>query len=927
MSDRNLRLQVILSAVDKLTRPFKGAQAANKRLAETLRQSRQQLRDLNQQAGRIEGFRKARRQLTDTQQAYRSATERVAALSRALNASSAPTQVQIRQLQQAKNAAKQLKDKTQSLNQSLQHQRDALRASGISTNQLGQAQRRINADISRTTGTLQQQQQQLERLNQQEKRLATARSRYQKMKDVRNQMAATGAAATAAGVGTLYSAKRVMMPGYDFEVGMSKVQALTRLDKNSPELKQLREQSRHLGATTAFTANQVAQGQSFYAMAGFKPDQIRAAMPGTLSMSLAGDTDLATTADIGSNILTGFKLKSEEMGRVSDVLVGAFTRSNTNLMMLGDTMKYVAPVAAGLGVDIETAAAATGKLGDAGIQGSMAGTSLRSILGRLAEPPAAAAKALAKLSVQTKDAKGNLRGLPDILTELNAKTAKMGNAQRAGIFKAIAGEEAFSALSVLSDQAGSGELQKLIKELKNAQGEAKKVADTMTDNLDGDLKGLSSAWEDLGIQIFGSVDSPLRGITQRITKIISKTGEWMKANPELTKTLTMVGIGLGVILTVFGAITLALAAMLGPLAIVKFSLSILGIKGAGSMERLGKAAAFLGKGFKWLAKKGGGAFKLLGSAFKILAGVIRGATALMMANPILAILGMIALAAWLIYDNWETLGPWFKKLWDDISTYVSTAWESIKQKILTRWEEIKLSISAKWVAIRQYISTKWNEIVEDTKKLPERFKQFGTEIIEKLIAGIKAKWKELKKNVSELGTQIKDAVTPDFMKVQSQNPDVKKALDSYRENTRPHANPFAAFAGPHDTGGYIPAGKFGLVGEYGPELINGPTRVTSRRQTAALAAMAALSMGAAASVNANAPLHPHSLPAAEYQHSSVSVTNQIQGKHHSAYEIHIHATPAQSAQDIARAVALELDRREQQQRARARSTFSDREDY
>ncbi|MDC9622746.1 phage tail tape measure protein, partial [Xenorhabdus sp. XENO-7] len=96
---------------------------------------------------------------------------------------------------------------------------------------------------------------------------------------------------------------------------------------------------------------------------------------------------------------------------------------------------------------------------------------------------------------------------------------------------------------------------------------------------------------------------------------------------------------------------------------------------------------------------------------------------------------------------------------------------------------------------------------------------------------------------------------------------------------------------------------------------------------AALAAMAALSMGAAASVNANAPLHPHSLPAAEYQHSSVSVTNQIQGKHHSAYEIHIHATPAQSAQDIARAVALELDRREQQQRARARSTFSDREDY
>ncbi|MDE9537223.1 phage tail tape measure protein, partial [Xenorhabdus bovienii] len=133
------------------------------------------------------------------------------------------------------------------------------------------------------------------------------------------------------------------------------------------------------------------------------------------------------------------------------------------------------------------------------------------------------------------------------------------------------------------------------------------------------------------------------------------------------------------------------------------------------------------------------------------------------------------------------------------------------------------------------------------------------------------------------------------------------------------------------TGGYIPAGKFGLVGEYGPELINGPARVTSRRQTAALAAMAALSMGAmgaAASVNANAPLHPHSLPAAEYRTPAVSVTNPPGDSHRqTVYEIHIHATPAHSAQDIARMVAQEMDRREQQQRARARSTFSDREDY
>ncbi|WP_340610810.1 phage tail tape measure protein [Xenorhabdus bharatensis] len=963
MSDRNLRLQVVLNAVDKLTRPFKSAQETNKRLAETIKQSRQQLRELNQQAGKIDGFRKTKRQLADAEQAYQRATDRVTALSRAFNATANPTQTQIRQLQQAKNAARQFKDKTQSLSQSLQRQRDALRESGISTHRLGEAQRRINGDISRTTGALERQQQQLERLRQQEQRMAAAKSRYQKMKDVRNQVATTGAAATAAGVGTLYSAKRVMMPGYDFEVGMSKVQALTRLDNNSPELKKLREQARELGKSTQFTANQVAQGQSFYAMAGFNPDQIRKAMPGTLSMSLAGDTDLATTADIGSNILTGFKLKSDDMGRVSDVLVGAFTRSNTNLTMLGETMKYVAPVAAGLGVDIETAAAATGKLGDAGIQGSMAGTALRSILGRLAEPPTAAAKALKKLSIQTKDAKGNLRALPDILTELNAKTAKMGNAERAGIFKAIAGEEAFSALSVLADQAGSGELQKLTKELKNAQGEAKKVADTMTNNLDGDLKALSSAWEDLGIQIFGGVDSPLRGITKRITRIISKTGEWMKANPELTKTLTMVGIGLGVILTLFGAITLALAALLGPLVMVRFGLSVLGIKGAGSMGRLRKGASQLGKGLIWMSQKGMTGIKLLGKGMQwmgkrglagakllgkgmlwmgkmSLAGLkllgrgllflgkgIMWLGRLMLMNPILLVISLIALGAYLIWKNWDKLGPWFKQLWDNISEYVSTAWQNIKQKISGKWEEIKQDTRNKWEGIKKTISDKWNEIVEDTKKLPEKFKQFGTEIIEKLINGIKEKWKALKQSIANLGTELKDAITPDFMKTQTTKPDVKQALDAYH-NTN-NANPMAGFFGAFDRGGAIPAGKFGLVGEHGPELINGPVRVTSRRQTAALASMAAaaLSMGVSTVSAQPAPLHPYSLPVAQYQNAGVTVNHSTQHSDRPAYEIHIHPTPAQSAQDIAQAVARELDRREQQRRARARSAFADREEF
>ncbi|MDM3565511.1 phage tail tape measure protein, partial [Proteus vulgaris] len=362
----NLKLQVVLSAVDKLTAPFRSAQESNKRLASAVRQSRDSLKTLNQQASQIDGFRKIKQQLTSTQQAYQSATQRVATLAKEIANTENPTKKQLEAFKKAQREAGQLKTKYEQLQQSAQRQRSALQANGISTNQLGQAQRRLNGDIERTTQQLRRQENQLRRSAEQERRMAAAKSQYQKTLDVRNKMAGAGATMTATGAGMLYSAKQTLMPGYEFNVGMSKVQALTRLDKNSDEFKMLREQARELGATTAFTANQVAQGQAFYAMAGFKPEQIKNAMPGTLAMSLAGDIDLGTTADIGSNILTGFKLDSDQMGRVSDVLVGAFTRSNTSLTMLGDTMKYVAPVASGLGVDLETAAAATGKLGDAG---------------------------------------------------------------------------------------------------------------------------------------------------------------------------------------------------------------------------------------------------------------------------------------------------------------------------------------------------------------------------------------------------------------------------------------------------------------------------------------------------------------------------------------------------------------------------------
>ncbi|HBC6052120.1 TPA: phage tail tape measure protein [Proteus mirabilis] len=939
----NLKLQVVLSAVDKLTAPFRSAQESNKRLASAVRQSRDSLKNLNQQASQIDGFRKIKQQLTSTQQAYQSATQRVATLAKEIANTENPTKKQLEAFKKAQREAGQLKTKYEQLQQSVQRQRSALQANGISTNQLGQAQRRLNGDIERTTQQLRRQENQLRRSAEQERRMAAAKSQYQKTLDVRNKMAGTGATMTATGAGMLYSAKQTLMPGYEFNVGMSKVQALTRLDKNSDEFKMLREQARELGATTAFTANQVAQGQAFYAMAGFKPEQIKNAMPGTLAMSLAGDIDLGTTADIGSNILTGFGLSSDEMSRVSDTLVGVFTRANVNLAMLGDTMKFVAPPASSLGVDLETTAAAAGKLGDAGIQASTAGTSLKSIFGRLAAPTSEVSKALKEINLKTTDSKGNFREFTEILVELDKKTKGMGNAQRAGLFKKLAGEEAFSSLMVLADQASTGSLQKLIAELKASKGEAQKVAGTMTDNLSGDMKNLQSAWEDLGIQIFDGIDSPLRQISQSITRVISKVGVWMKENPELAKTLTMIGLAIAGIITTLGILSLSIAAMLGPLAAAKLSLSILGIKGGSALTLLLKPIKLLGSAFLGLGKA-------------------------MLANPILLAIAAIAGAFYLVYKNWDTIGPYVYKVWDTVKKYTAIAWQALKDTIKSAWEAIKYiffnwtplgliikhwdsivsytqttwtmiktkisdvwegikttlkngwnnivkSVQETWETIKTTISTKWDEIVEDTKALPAKFLQFGSDLIDAIIQGIKNKWTDFKNSIGELATAAKEALTPEFMK--SNDPKVQSALDSYNSN----------FAGMYDSGGYIPRGKFGIAGENGPEIVEGPANITSRKHTAMLAA-AALSLGSAFSLQAqNAPLHPHSLPVENYRPAPANVNIQQQ-RYQGApahYEINIHPQPNQSAQDIAQLVIAEIERREREKQARLNSRYQDSE--
>lgn len=703
----DLKMEVILQAIDRATRPIRAITQGSVGLGRALKDSRDQLKAMQAQQRDISSWRTMRTAAGQTEQSLQQARDRVKELGRQMAANGVPTRQMQRDLQGAIRAATALKREHQEQQTQLQGLRGKLNAAGISTRTLSTHERELRSRIEHTNKSIADQTKRMQALAQQSKRLAQARAQYDKTQQLAGSMAGSGAAGLASGSGILYAGARLLAPGLDFDASMSKVQSLTRLDKNSPELAALREQARQLGASTQFTAGQSADAQGFLAMAGFNPNAIRAAMPGMLSLAKAGDSELAETADIASNILTGFNLQAADMGRVGDVLVGAFTRSNTNLQMLGETMKYVAPVAAGVGQDIETMAAMAGKLGDAGIQGSMGGTALRAIISRLAAPPKMAAEALDSLGISAKDAQGNMRDMPTVLQEIYEKTKAMGDAERAGFLKGIAGEEAFSGLQVLVQQAGNGELQKFIGTLREARGEAEQTAKVMADNMRGDLDALNSAWEDLGIQLQTQQDGPLRSITQGITRVIGSIKTWVEQNPALASQLVKMAAGLGLIMATMGGLTLMLASILGPFAMVRYGMMLLGIKSLGAVTALKSVGSVL----LWIGR-------------------------LAMANPIGLLITALVVGAVLIYKNWDAVKAYLLGLWDELQAGFSGGLGGIAATILN-FSPLGLFHRA-MAGVLSYFGV----------DIPAKFTDFGGMLMDGLVNGI----------TSSLG-RVKDAIT------------------------------------------------------------------------------------------------------------------------------------------------------------------------
>ncbi|MFJ5161120.1 phage tail tape measure protein [Pantoea sp. NPDC088449] len=554
----NLKVQVLLNAVDKATRPFKTIEKATKGLTSEIRQTQTSIKELDAQAAKIDGFRKASAQLAVTNQSLKDAKAEAESLAVAFKNTERPTTQQARALEKARQAASELQTKSNTLRQSVQQQRQALTEAGISTRSLSTEQQRLKSASAQAAVSLSRQKQELQRLNAQQERLNQTSERYRRGQElsakVRNVSAAGIGAATVGGM----AAKTLLTPGFDFAQKNSELQAVLGLAKDSAEMTALRAQARQLGDTTAASSDDAAGAQIIIAKSGGDAAAIQAVTPVTLNMALANKRTMEENAGLLMGMKSAFELSNDKVAHIGDVLSMTMNKTAADFDGMSDALTYAAPVAKNAGVSIEETAAMVGALHDAKITGSMAGTGSRAVLSRLQAPTGQSYKAISELGIKTADSKGNTRPIFTILKEMQAsfERNKLGTGQRAEYMKTIFGEEASSSAAVLMSAAASGKLDMLTATFKASDGKTAELVGVMQDNLGGDLKELQSAYEAIGTDLFDQQDSGLRKLTQGTANFLLTIDKWIKANPQLASGMGKIaGAGL-IIIGVLGAIGL-----------------------------------------------------------------------------------------------------------------------------------------------------------------------------------------------------------------------------------------------------------------------------------------------------------------------------------------------------------------------------------
>ena len=467
----------------------------------------------------------------------------------------------------------------------------------------------------------------------------------------------------------------------DFDSAMSQVAAVS--GATGADLEALRDKAREMGSKTKFSASEAAEAMNYMAMAGWKTSDMLSGIEGIMNLAAASGEDLATTSDIVTDALTAFGMSAADSGHFADILAGASSNANTNVSMMGETFKYCAPIAGALGFSAEDTAEAIGLMANAGIKSSQAGTSLRTVMNSLAGEVKICGAGIGEVMVATSNADGSMRDLSDILADCRVAFAGLSESEKAAAAEALVGKNAMSGFLALMN-AAPADIEKLSGAIANCDGTAAGMAETMQDNLAGQLTILKSQLEELAIS-FGELLMPsIRMIVGWVQKLV----DWLNGMDEGTKKVIM---------------TVAfLAAAIGPVLIV-----------------IGKVVSAVGTIMTFIPKLVSG-FNMLKTAFSALGAV-------MAANPIILIVAAVAaavVAIILLYQKCEWFRDAVNAIWAQVKEFFVSAWEAIcsffTETIPAAWEslvgifnQIPAWWSGLWQSVGDFFGNVWTGMMEN----------------------------------------------------------------------------------------------------------------------------------------------------------------------------------------------------------------------
>lgn len=557
-------------------------------------------------------------------------------------------------------AVEETKNKLETLKTAQQQADEALKNGTISKDQYDALQREIIET-----------EQELKRLEEQANQSATALQKIaatgEKWKEVGGNIENAGkkllpvtATVTALGTASVKTAA-------DFESSMSKVAAVS--GASGKELEDLTKKAREMGSKTKFSASEAAEAMNYMAMAGWKTEDMLSGIEGVMNLAAASGEDLATTSDIVTDALTAFGLSAQDSGHFADVLAAASSNANTNVSMMGETFKYCAPIAGALGFSVEDTAEAIGLMANAGIKSTQAGTSLRTIMTNLSGEVKICGENIGEVTVATTNADGSMRDLSDILADCRTAFSGLSESEKAAAAESLVGKNAMSGFLALMN-AGEGDIAKLSGAIDNCNGAAQSMADTMNNNLEGQLTILKSQLQELAIS-FGEILLPavkkIVGWVQGFIDVLNSMPDGVK---ETIVTVALIAAALGPVLIIIGKIITAVGTIMT------------------------------------IVPKVVGVIKAVKTAFLAL-------NATMLANPIVLIIAAIAaLVAAFIYlwNNCDEFRQFWIDLWESIKEIAVAVWEALKEYFVAAWEFIKTTAETVWNALASFFTGLWEGI-------------------------------------------------------------------------------------------------------------------------------------------------------------------------------------------------------------------------